>query len=257
MNEAYVDSLVPRLRLGLSLWVAGMLGVVAITLSLLPLIPTFAAGKPLPMPMWALTLVSLGQSAVFLGLAVWAGVALAPALGLRAPAFAAAVAKHPVAPALRPQLLPGLIAGLLGGAFLTVAWRTAPAVLVPVQERFSIPISARVLYGGITEELLLRWGFMTLLVWLAWTFVQRRRGAPAPGLIWLAIVVSAVVFGAGHLPAASFLAGPLEANTVAWVVGVNAVFGVLFGYLFWKRGLESAMIAHALTHAVHYVAGLF
>jgi hypothetical protein len=37
---------------------------------------------------------------------------------------------------------------------------------------------------------------------------------------------------------------------------VNAAFGVLFGYLFWRYGLEAAMIAHATAHVVSYVAGL-
>jgi hypothetical protein len=233
-----------------------MLSVVVLTLSLLPQIPTLAAGRPLPMPLWAITLLSLAQSGVLLGLAVLAGNALAPAVGLGAPVFTAAVTGRPAGPVLRPQILPGIIAGLLGGGFLLAAWRTAPAVLVPVQEHIRLPLFARVLYGGITEELLLRWGFMTVLVWLAWTFLQRRRSAPAPGLVRLAIVVSAVVFGAGHLPAASMLAGSLDAAAVAWVVGVNTVFGLLFGYLYWRRGLESAMIAHGLTHAVHYLAEL-
>jgi membrane protease YdiL (CAAX protease family) len=244
---------VPRIRLSLLLWVVGMVGVVAITVTLLP---NLLAGEVLPMPVWALTLLSLGQSAAILALVVWAGVALAPVVGLDAPVFVAAITRRPLGPVLRPQLMPGLIAGLLGGAFLSGAWRYAPAILTPIQERLSLPLFARVLYGGITEELLLRWGLMTVLVWLAWTLLQRRRGVPAPGHIWLAIVVSALLFGVGHLPAASVLAGPLESAAVAWVVSVNTAFGLLFGHLFWKHGLESAMIAHGLTHVVHYLAEL-
>jgi hypothetical protein len=41
---------------------------------------------------------------------------------------------------------------------------------------------------------------------------------------------------------------------VLFVVGLNATFGLLFGWLFWRWGLESAMIAHALTHLVSDVA---
>jgi hypothetical protein len=230
-----------------------MLGVVAITVTLLP---NLLEGEALPMPLWALTLLSLGQSAMVLALVVWAGVALAPVVGLDAPVFGAAITRRPLAPVLRPQLMPGLIAGLLGGGFLFGAWRYAPAILAPIQERLSLPLFARVLYGGITEELLLRWGLMTVLVWLAWVLLQRRRGVPGPGHIWLAIVVSALVFGAGHLPAASVLAGPLDSVAVAWVVAVNTAFGLLFGHLFWRHGLESAMIAHGLTHVVHYLADM-
>jgi hypothetical protein len=47
---------------------------------------------------------------------------------------------------------------VLGGILLVASYRYAPASIAAVQERFSLPIVARVLYGGITEELLLRWG---------------------------------------------------------------------------------------------------
>jgi membrane protease YdiL (CAAX protease family) len=97
---------------------------------------------------------------------------------------------------------------------------------------------------------------MTALVWLAWRLLQRRRGTPHAVYIWLAIVVSALVFGAGHLPAAAALVGELTDDIVLFVVGLNTAFGVLFGYLFWRYGLEAAMIAHGTAHVVSYVAGL-
>ena len=149
-----------------------------------------------------------------------------------------------------------LIAGVLGGMLLFAIGRYAPAALLEVQERFVVPLVARVLYGGITEELLLRWGLMTAVVWLAWRFLQHRRGAVRAGFVWLAIAVSALIFGAGHLPAASALLGAMDANVVAFVIGVNTAFGLLFGYLFWRHGLESAMIAHALAHVVSFLADL-
>ena len=247
----------PRARLAVVLWIMGMPGVATVTVALLPkLLSNLPAGETVPLPLWALTLLSLGQSAIFLALAVWAGAALAPALGLDAPLVGAAITRRPLRPVLLAQLVPGLTGGLLGGAFLLGAWRYPPAALASIQDRLSLPLIARVLYGGITEELLLRWGLMTVLVWLAWVLLQRRRGAPWAGHIWLAIVVSALIFGAGHLPAAAVLAGALDSAVVAWVVGVNTTFGLLFGYLFWRHGLESAMIAHALTHVVHYVTEL-
>lgn len=241
----------PRLRLGLLLWLAGMLGVLATTATL---IPRLLEGQDLPLPLWALTLVSLGQNGVFLALAVWAGVALAPKVGLDAPTFAAITARRPFMPALRPQLVPGVIAGLFGGSLLYAAWRVAPSPLPEVLERLSLPLYARVLYGGITEELFLRWGVMTVLLWLGWAFLQRKPGAPARRYVWLAIVLSAVLFGVGHLPAAGALAGSLNSSAIAWVVGFNVAFGLLFGYLFWRTGLESAMIAHPLAHVTNYSA---
>ena len=57
---------VPRLRLGLLLWAAGMLGVVAVTVTLLP---GMLEGQNLPIPLWVVSLLSLGQSGVLVALA--------------------------------------------------------------------------------------------------------------------------------------------------------------------------------------------
>jgi membrane protease YdiL (CAAX protease family) len=230
-----------------------MVGSAAITAMVLPQL-LGQMQVPLPAPLWVLTLAGLAQSALLLALAVWAGVRLTPSVGLRAPVFEAVVTGRPIGPVLRPQLLPGLIAGVLGGISLFAAFRYAPAAVAELQDRFAIPIIARVLYGGITEELLLRWGLMTALAWLAWRFLQHRRGRLRAGLVWLAIAVTALTFAAGHLPAASFLLGAMDVAVVAFVIGVNTALGLLFGYLFWRHGLESAMIAHAVAHAVSFLA---
>jgi hypothetical protein len=243
------------MRLGLTLWTAGMIGSVAITTMVLPQL-LVQMQVPLPAPVWVLSLAALAQSGLLLALAVWAGVRLTSSVGLGAPAFEAVAMGRPVGPAIRSQLVPGLMAGMLGGVFLFGAFEYAPAAVVDLQGRFTIPIVARVLYGGITEEILLRWGLMTVLVWLAWRFLQQRRGPVRAGFVWLAMTVSAVMFAAGHLPAASVLLGAMDAGVVAFVIGVNTAFGLLFGYLFWRYGLESAMIAHGLTHVVSFVAGL-
>ncbi|MBL8114644.1 MAG: CPBP family intramembrane metalloprotease [Acidobacteria bacterium] len=243
----------PRFRLWLILWLAGLLGAVVMTVTVLP---QLLATMPLPAPLWVLSIASFAQSSVLIGLATWAGVALAPAVGLRAPAFEAAAFARPIAPALSPQLVPGVVAGVVGGFLLFAVTRIAPTALASLQERFSPPILARVLYGGVTEELLLRWGLMTTVLWLAWRFVQRRDGVPKAAFAWLAIAISALLFGAGHLPAAKVLLGTLEAPTVIYVLGANSAFGIAFGVLFWRFGLEAAMIAHAVAHVVNYVATL-
>jgi membrane protease YdiL (CAAX protease family) len=230
-----------------------MLGVGIILFTMLPQMLQDVA---LPAPLWVISLASLAQSAGLLALTVWVGVKFAKDVGLGAHAFEAAVSSQSVSRALKPQLVPGFVMGIVGGVFLFALGWYAPADLAKAQERFSPPLLARILYGGITEELLLRWGLMTLLVWLAWRFVQRRSGTPRALYVWVAIVVTALVFGAGHLPAAATFIGTLSAEIVVFVVGANVAFGVLFGYLFWRYGLEAAMIAHGTTHAVSHAANL-
>lgn len=230
-----------------------MPGVLAVTCFLLP---GLLAGHGLTTPLWVLLLVSTVQSAVFLALAVGVGAFLAPRVGLASPVIAALVTSCPLVPALRPQLAPALFGGILGGALLYILGRNTPATLAMHQgQLFSLPLVARVLYGGVTEELLCRWGLMSLFLWLVWRIFRHRTGGPGRGHVVLAIVASSLLFGAGHLPAVAVLVGPLSSSIVIFIVAGNAVYGLIAGYLFWQYGLESAILAHMLTHVLAYAVG--
>ncbi|MCW5549340.1 MAG: CPBP family intramembrane metalloprotease [Opitutaceae bacterium] len=249
----------PKIRLGLVLWIAGFTGIASVLLldfeALLALLPESAReGNPRITP--AIKLLGLVQPAAILTLAVFGGVTLTPKVGLSAPAVEAWAAGRPVLPALRPQWLPGVLGGLGGGlAILLIAALTHPwlppgaAASISTFSRL-MPFVTRLLYGGITEELLLRWGLMTLLAWGCWRMFQKHRARP-PGLCFHgAILLSAAVFGAGHLPVAFLVVPEPNFALVAFVLLANAAFGVIAGYLFWKRGLESAIAAHMVTHVV-------
>ena len=226
-----------------------MIGAAVIALAVLPRLLD-AAG--LPISPWLASLASVVQTGAYLGLAVWAGVRLGPRVGLKAAAFAAAAAGRRLWPALRPQLVPGLIGAAAGGSIILTAGLLEPGDLAAVADELLVPLPARILYGGITEELLIRFGLMSTLAWLFWRLLQRRRGRPSAALFWAAIVCSAIPFGVGHLPLVAAAAGGLTAEVAIWVVGGNAVLGVVAGYLFWRHGLESAMIAHSLAHVFDY-----
>lgn len=105
----------------------------------------------------------------------------------------------------------------------------------------------RFLYGGITEELMLRFGLMSVLVYAGWRITGRRTDGPQPSVVWAAIVIAAVLFGVGHLPALA-QAATLTPALVARTVLLNAVAGVLLGWLYWSRSLEAAMVAHISFH---------
>ena len=98
---------------------------------------------------------------------------------------------------------------------------------------------------------------MTLLVWLAWRLLQKGRGKPRVICFVSAIIISSVVFGLGHLPLASVLAVDFTVAIVSYIVVANSLFGLIAGYLYWKKGLEAAIIAHMLTHVVLIAAVTF
>lgn len=239
-------------RLGLALWSAGMIGVVSTLLMSIPL----PEGIELPMPMWLLKVLSLIQPALLLFLAVWGGVKLAPKLGLDAPVFEAFVQGENYLAALRPQLVPGLAVGLLSGIGLVLFSFLTPSTLVGMEEIFDPPLAVRLLYGGITEEVLVRWGLMTFLLWAVWRLFGRSTDKPSAALVWCSIILSSLAFGALHLPIAFTLAAEVTSGLIVYIIGANSVFGILFGYLFWRYGLESSIIAHTLTHLVTFLIAL-
>ncbi|HEX5704810.1 MAG TPA: CPBP family glutamic-type intramembrane protease [Pyrinomonadaceae bacterium] len=245
-----------KTKLSAYLFLAGFVGILSFLLvdlsALLAMMPV-QDGTKLPSP-WLLKLLSLIQPTALLALAVFGGVFLSPKVNLAAPAFEALARGKSFTAALKPQIIPGVIAGLIAAAVLVLSWAFLrpfmPGDFVTRAEAFNrlLPLPTRLLYGGITEELLLRWGLLTLLVWVAWRVFQRRR--PQPGTVCFvgAILISSIVFGVGHLPVAVAIGGPLTLPVVAFVVTVNGVFGLIAGYLFWRKGLEAAIIAHMLAH---------
>jgi len=100
---------------------------------------------------------------------------------------------------------------------------------------------------------MLRWGVMTAILWALWRLFQRGRGAPSEATAWGAILLAAVLFGVAHLPAVAF--APLDGALVVRTVLLNALGGVLFGWLYWRHHLEEAMIAHASAHVGFAIIG--
>lgn len=98
-------------------------------------------------------------------------------------------------------------------------------------------------YGAISEEIVMRLFLMTLIVWIIFKIRKTEDGKPTTLGIWIAIIVSAVIFGLGHLP----ITGSITSITpliIGRAVLLNGVGGIVLGWLYWKKGLESAMMGH-------------
>lgn len=252
----------PNKRLFIILLLAGFAGVLSLLLlDISKIIKILPPGIEVPpMPFGLVKVLGLIQPTVILTTAILVGIGLAPKVGLSAPA-AEALAKRGESPAaLRPQIVPGIIGGIVGGmAIVAITAATKPflsAASIELIAKFGqlMPIPTRLLYGGITEELLLRWGLMTLSVWLGWRLIQRNEHRPAAWIFVVGILISSIVFGIGHLPVAIMLFPEPTTALIIFVIAANSAFGLAAGFLYWKRGLESAMIAHAITHIVLFTA---
>ncbi|WP_440988378.1 lysostaphin resistance A-like protein [Haloarchaeobius baliensis] len=251
-------------RFGLTL-LAGIPGILALVGYIYLTTPATAVPAGLSLPLLA---VSSGlNSLLILVVACLLGTYAAPRVGLQSYLTDRTGRGDEVWRRLRPEV--GLAVGLgaLGGILvllLDVALapfvaqdlpRSAIGASEPTLANVLAYAPVRFLYGGITEELLLRYGLMSVLAFVGWYVTGRRSEGPGSGVMWVAIVISSVLFGIGHLPALAQSVG-LTPALIARTVLLNAVAGVLLGWLYWHRSLEAAMVAHAAFHVPLVVLSL-
>lgn len=239
-----------RSRLALLLLGLGVPGCIAMSWWALPIL---VDPSTLQVSMASLQIAGTVQSIVLVAIAAATGAWLGPRVGLAAPVAMASISGRGAWAAMKPQLLPGAIGGIAGAAIVVGFHAFVPAEAAALAERPPIPLPARLLYGGITEEVLVRWGLMTLLVWLGWRTLQRGTGNVSSAVMWLGIVLSASLFGLSHVPAAAAALGDMPPHVLGYIVAGNGLFGPVAGYLFWRYGLDAAVIAHVLAHALAFV----
>ncbi len=94
---------------------------------------------------------------------------------------------------------------------------------------------------------------MTFVAWLIGK-IARVKGRVIENnlLVWISIFLAAILFGIGHLPIISELM-TLTPLIIFRALLLNGIGGLVFGWLYWKKGLELAMIAHFSADIVIYV----
>jgi len=105
-----------------------------------------------------------------------------------------------------------------------------------------------VLYEGITEEIIMRWGLMSVIVWLASRVFAGLSWWASQRALWLGLGVAACLFAVAHLPVLLATNVEITPALATRTVGLNFVLGLIFGWLFASRSLESAILAHIGLH---------
>jgi membrane protease YdiL (CAAX protease family) len=231
---------------------AGAIGVVAILPMMAPVLRDKLATVPGAPPLPVLLVLSTLQTLVMLALAVAVGVRFAPELNLRSHLAEWAATRTPLLPALRREvglsLAVGVLALLVTAAIDLMVFRAQlPVATWEALQKAGSHVKpgvvlAGLLYGGITEELLLRWALMTILAWGVLRVSHHQNLA-----MWSAIILSSLAFGAGHLGATALVV-PLTPMLIVRALTLNFIVGVACGWLYWKRSLEAAMMAHMAWH---------
>ncbi|MGI8480624.1 MAG: CPBP family glutamic-type intramembrane protease [Chthoniobacterales bacterium] len=237
--------------------VAGsVLGVLALLPYLSVVLRPMLAAHPLRLPLPVIVLI---QGVTNFSVAVGLGILLARKIGLGAPILEAWLYNRAfVAP--RRIVLTSCATGVILGAItfcLIHSHLGAALSSLPVMTEAAIPLWKRFLaclYGGLCEEILMRLFLLSLVIWLCAKLWKRNAQSPTAEVFWSSNILVAIAFGAGHLPLAARLV-PLTPLLVSVVILLNAFASLGFGYLYWKRGLEAAIVAHFSADIVLHVLG--
>lgn len=246
------------------LWIAAILSTIAVVPYSLELQSAALTSLELPLSLPALIALQTVQNAILFAIMILIGMLLANRVGLGTPILDAVTHGEPVADRIRTLLPLSVLLGVIGTLIVlgleffvfqpamlnelgssanTLSLQSQPAAWKGFLASF---------YGGIAEEIQLRLFLMSLLVWLGRFFSKTSEGRPTAAVFWMAAILAAILFGLGHLPVTAALV-PLTPLVITRAILLNGLLGVAFGWLYWKHGLEAAMISHFSADLVLHV----
>jgi hypothetical protein len=155
-------------------------------------------------------------------------------------AFLAALAGAVV---LITVIVPLMIAHpIAGGTKLPV-----PPVMKLAPGRIALVGALVAIAAAISEEIQFRLVLFAVFAWVVRLITRESSGQSSRAALWFATILQAYAFGLVHLLP---LAGSMFRSTPRLLLGALLMpqtwEGIVFGRLYLKRGLEAAMLAHAI-----------
>lgn len=219
-----------------TLWIL----VVLLFLGNLAAIPLLRATNMPIEPVWYWA-VYMAVMTVLIG----AGLYLASRTGLGAPLIEGQLEKGEISDWARSVFALALLAAIAGSLIVL------PMTLNADPERYpaSWQLILASIKAGVNEEIFMRILLMSFFVWLGSFISKDSDGRPTPAVFWAAIVLCGLLFGASHVESRLSIPGVTVGDLMILMI-VNTFFGIILGWLFWKLGLEAAMLAHFMIDAV-------
>jgi hypothetical protein len=222
------------LRRGYARWAEKRYGTLLVAATFAALLVLFLADRP---QLWGsrLQLTEVGAVLLALSMTLWlvgplVTLALRTVTRLRVPGAAFDTPR---------RALPGLALGLAAGAVVGLAavpFAVAPAGAAGPAGAVVLSVSA-----ALFNEVLLRLFLVTAIAALIIRYYSVRRNEA----IAIAVMAAAVVEVLLHLPGVAMIGFPTTLGAAAFLLTAVVLPAIVFGFLFWKRGLTTAVVAHA------------
>ncbi len=225
------------------MWLMGLVGTVAVLPYAFTLQQEVLAKVNQPLPV--IILASIAQTAVLLAVAIFFGLKLSASLNL--PVLTLFKREIYTKEKLSCFFQLTVLAGIITAVLITLGDKVF-AIYLPklAVANGQVAIWKTLLasfYGGIVEELLMRLFIMSLFAWVLAKIFKSVEPTKNNIIMWSAIIISSVLFGLGHLPITSALTA-ITPLVVLRAIVLNGIGGLVFGWLYWKKGLEYGMLAH-------------
>ena len=155
----------------------------------------------------------------------------------------------------KDTILVSVISGVLVGLCLgmgNLVFNSGAEDMI-VEKASFINLLGGISHGGIIEELITRFGLMTFITFMLVKIFKRK----TTFIYIISIILSAVIFSLGHLPSALVGIDEHYFIIIVKVITLNTFAGTVYGFLYYKYYLESAMLAHVFTHMTMQTLYLF
>ncbi len=107
--------------------------------------------------------------------------------------------------------------------------------------------------AGVQEEIFNRLLLMTGIAWIGSLVWREADGRPTRTVVWIAILISAILFGWAHVDDKLSIPG-VPVSEYLILISTSALYGVVFGWSYWKLGIECAILVHFTIDA--FAAGI-
>jgi membrane protease YdiL (CAAX protease family) len=197
----------------------------------------------------ALILSAILQGGITFGISAFFGLLLAEKTGFQLPILKNLL-KHKTNNLGSTGML-SIMLGIIAGMSISILDKFIfpqsglSSIKVPLWQR-----SLACFYGGISEEILMRLFLVSLIVFIGEKIFTIPEYHSI--VVWAAIIITSVLFGLGHLPTTSAVV-EITPIIITRAIVLNGIGGLIFGWLYWKKGFEFAIISHFSTDVVLHI----